>query len=64
MSAEALHVESQHLHLKQRYHMAGAVGVSTCTSFKEILGCFGSVQYNDNLAKNVERKNIPYRPCQ
>jgi len=40
------------------------VGIDRCTLFEEILGSVGGVQYDDNLPKNVERQDIPYRSRQ
>ena len=41
-----------------------AVGIDRCTLFKEILGGVDGVQYDDNLTKNLERQDIPYRSDQ
>jgi hypothetical protein len=40
------------------------VNINISTPFKEILGSFGGVQYDDNLPKNMERYDFPYRSCQ
>jgi hypothetical protein len=62
VSAEALRVKFKDSHIGEWHRRT--INVNIPTPFKEILGSFGGVQYDDNLPENMERYNFPYRFCQ